>query len=252
MSSEIGGRLAGRRILVTGAASGIGAATARLFAQEGAALALLDVQADLLAGVARETGGQAIALDLLDEEAITAGVDRAATVLGGLDGLVNCAGVSGAQPLADLDPGQWHRMLGVNLTAPYLLCRAALPHFRANGSATIVNVASGQALLPNAPGISAYAASKAGLIALSKALGAELAPSIRVNAIAPGIVNTPMVEEVLGAYANPDEAPFVRQYALQRVARPDELAQAILFLTSEASSYVTGTVLAVDGGRTFH
>lgn len=245
-------RLAGRRILITGAASGIGAATARLFAEEGAALALIDVQAELLEAVARETSGEPVTLDLLHEQAIADGVEHAAAVLGGLDGLVNCAGISGAQPLADLDPAKWHRMLGVNLTAPYLLCRAALPYFRANGSATIVNVASGQALLPNAPGIAAYAASKAGLIALSKALGAELAPSIRVNAVAPGIVNTPLVDEVLGGYPDPDKAPFVRQYALQRVARPRELAEAILFLTSDASSFVTGTVLAVDGGRTFH
>lgn len=247
------GRLAGRRILVTGAASGIGAATARLFAAEGAALALLDVQAEALDGVAGDIGATAIVVDLLDGAAIAAGVARAATSLGGLDGVVNCAGISGSAPLADLDAGLWQRMMAINLTAPYLLCRAALPHLRAAaGIATIVNIASGQALLPNAPGVSAYAASKAGLVAFTKALASELAPAIRANAVAPGVVATPMTREILGQYANPDDAPFVRQYALQRVARPEEIAHAILFLSSAASSYVTGTVLPVDGGRTFH
>ncbi|CAN5172517.1 SDR family NAD(P)-dependent oxidoreductase [soil metagenome] len=245
-------RLAGRRMIVTGAASGIGAATARLLAREGAALALFDVQAELLEAIAKETDATAIALNLLDEAAIAAGVEQAAAALGGLDGLVNCAGISGSAPLADLDPALWQRMMGINLTAPYLLCRAALPHLKASGTATIVNIASGQALLPNAPGVSAYAASKAGLIAFTKALASELAPSIRADAVATGIVATPMTKEILGNYANPDDAPFVRQYAMQRVARPEEIAEAILFLSSAASSYVTGTVLAVDGGRTFH
>ncbi|MBA3055934.1 MAG: SDR family oxidoreductase [Sphingomonadales bacterium] len=246
------GRLAGRRIIVTGAASGIGAATARLFAKEGATLALFDVQREKLAAVAGETGGEAIAFDLMDESAIAPAVERAAAAMGGIDGLVNCAGVAGGAPLGEMEPANWHLTMGVNLTAPYLICRAALPHLQAGGAATIVNIASGQGLLPNGPGVSAYAASKAGLIAFTKALASELAPAVRSNAVAPGIVNTPLVEAVLGNYANPDDAPFVRQYALQRVARPEELAEAILFLTSDASSYVTGTVLAVDGGRTFH
>lgn len=246
------GQFAGRRIIVTGAASGIGAATARLLAREGAALALFDIQAEALKAVAQETGGTAIAFDLLDEAAIVDGVARAAAALGGLDGLINCAGIAGNATLADLDSARWNRMLGINLTAPYLLCREVLPHLKASKTGTIVNIASGQALLPNAPGASAYAASKAGLVALTKALASELAPSIRVNAIAPGVVLTPMTREVLAGYDNPDDAPFVRQYALQRVAQPEEIAEAILFLSSPASSYVTGTVLAVDGGRTFH
>lgn len=246
------GRLAGRRIIVTGAASGIGAATARLFAQEGAKLALFDIQREKLAAVAADTGGEPITIDLVDEAAIAPAVERAAAAMGGIDGLVNCAGVVGGAPLGEMEPAIWHQTIAVNLNAPYLICRAALPHLQASGAATIVNIASGQGLLPNGPGVSAYAASKAGLIAFTKALASELAPAIRANSIAPGIVNTPLVEEVLGNYANPDDAPFVRQYALQRVARPEELAEAILFLTSDASSYVTGTVLAVDGGRTFH
>jgi NAD(P)-dependent dehydrogenase (short-subunit alcohol dehydrogenase family) len=245
-------RLAGRRALITGAASGIGRATAELFTAEGAAVALLDRDGAALAEVAAATGGTALEADLLDEAAILAAVEAAATAMGGIDGLVNCAGIAGSMPLDALDRETWDHFVAINLTAPYILCRAALPHLRARNGATIVNIASGQALLPNAPGIAAYAASKAGLVAFTKALGAELAPRVRANVVAPGIVDTPMVRSVLGGYANPDDAPFVQQYAMKRVAQPNELAEAILFLTSDASSYVTGTVLAVDGGRTYH
>jgi len=251
-SAKASGRLAGRRVLITGAASGIGAATARLFAQEGAALALLDIQAELLEQVAREVGGTAIPVDLLDETATPLAVERAAEALGGLDGVINCAGVADNRRLEEWTLPAWHRVIGVNLTAPFLVCQAALPHLRQVGSATIVTIASGTGLLPTGAGVSAYAASKAGVIALMKAYAGELAPHIRANAIAPGIVNTPMVSMVLGGYDNPDDAPFVQQYALKRVAAPEELARACLFLTSTESSFVTGTVLAVDGGRTFH
>jgi NAD(P)-dependent dehydrogenase (short-subunit alcohol dehydrogenase family) len=245
-------KLAGRRILITGAASGIGRATAELFAREGAALALLDRSDDLLRSAAQASGGTAVLADLTDEAQLLAAVAKAAQAMGGIDGIVNGAGIAGSQPLDALDRESWDRFVAINLTAPYLICRAALPHLQVTGNATIVNIASGQALLPNAPGIAAYAATKAGLVAFTKALGAELAPGIRANVVAPGIVDTPMVQGVLGGYARPDDAPFVQQYAMKRVARPSELAEAILFLSSEASSYVTGTVLAVDGGRTFH
>lgn len=246
------GRLAGRKILITGAASGIGAATARLFAAEGAATALLDSQADRLAEVARETGGTALPVNLLDEAATVAAVKAAAAALGGLDGVVNVAGVADGGPLAELSMASWHKVIGINLTAPFVICQAALPWLRAAGKATIVTVGSGAGLLPTGPGVSAYAASKAGVMALMKAFGAELAPTIRANAIAPGIVETPMVQHIFAGQANPDDAPFVQQYAMKRVARPEELASAALFLTSDESSFVTGTILAVDGGRTYH
>lgn len=243
--------LGNRLILITGAASGIGLATARLFAKQGAKLVLLDRDEAALAAAADETGGVSVAVDLFDRNAAVAAVETAALRLGGLDGLVNCAGIAGSMPLDELDPDSWDRFIGINLTAPYLVCRTALPFLRKRPGSTIVNIASGQALLPNAPGIAAYAASKAGLVAFTKALGAELAPAIRANTIAPGIVATPLVANVLGE-GDPDAAPFVQQYAMRRVARPEEIADAILFLSSPASSYITGTVLAVDGGRTYH
>lgn len=247
------GSLADRRILVTGAASGIGRATAELFKEEGARLALVDCDAERLSAVAAGTAAAAEIVDLADEPVIGPAIHRLAEGLGGLDGVVNCAGIGAGAMLEDLDAAYWCRVLAINLTAPYAVCRAALPWLRAAREATIVNIASAQALLPNTPGASVYAASKGGLVAFTKAIAAELAPSIRANVVCPGVTRTPMTEaSLLKGYDQPNDAPFVKTYAMKRVAQPRELAQAILFLTSAASSFVTGATLAVDGGRSFH
>jgi NAD(P)-dependent dehydrogenase (short-subunit alcohol dehydrogenase family) len=142
----------------------------------------------------------------------------------------------------------WNRVLAVNLTAPFLLCREAIPHLRQAGGGTIVNVASGQGLVPSAPGLSAYAASKGGLVTFSKAMALELAPDIRVNAICPGVVDTPLLPPQMREAAGAPESG----YALKRVGEPEEIAAGILFLTSRESAFVTGIALAVDGGRTYH
>jgi NAD(P)-dependent dehydrogenase (short-subunit alcohol dehydrogenase family) len=252
MSEGTTGALNGRRIYLTGAASGIGRATAELFVAEGATVALVDVQVDALAEVAEATGSWSRVVDLRDRVSTAASVDAAAVALGGLDGVVNCAGMAGSMPLAEMTDEVWDAIMDVNLNAPFVVCRAAIPHLLASDRpATIVNVASGQALLPSA-GAGAYASSKAGVASLSKVLGAELSPQVRSNAVCPGIVQTPMTQFILDGYDNPDDAPFVAQYAMGRVAQPLELAQVILFLTSDASSFVTGSVVAADGGRTFH
>lgn len=249
--SDSSGQLSGRRILITGGASGIGRATAMLFRRAGAAVGVLDIDAAGLAAIEAEAGVVTALCDLTDGPGIAGSVDAIAEALGGLDGVVNCAGISRMAPLEDISPEVWRTIMAVNLDAPYLVCRAALRWLEAAGSGTIVTVASGQALLPNAPGGTAYAASKAGVMAFTKALAAELAPRVRCNVLCPGIVDTPMVENLLGD-GSPDDAPFLRQYALRRAARPEEMAEVLLFLTSDASSYVTGAALAADGGRTFH
>jgi NAD(P)-dependent dehydrogenase (short-subunit alcohol dehydrogenase family) len=236
------GRLRERRILITGAASGIGRRTALLFAAEGAALTLLDRNAEALADIAGETNGLAVAADVTDEASVTQAITQGAEAMGGIDGIVNAAGIVIRGSVLDISVEDFRRVIDVNLTGIYVVVRCALPWLTKAASATIVNIASGQGLLPNAPEMTAYAASKGGVVNLTRALAAELAP-IRVNSICPGMVNTPMTHGGQG-----DVTP----YALKRVADPLEIAHALLFLTSKESSFITGAALAVDGGRTFH
>lgn len=245
-------RFQGRRIYLTGAASGIGLATAQLLAEGGAKLALADVNAAGLELAAAATGGRACAVDLRDGAAIDASVAEAAAALGGLDGVINCAGLAHGARLEALDPPEWDAIIAVNLTAPYRVCRAALPWLRGEACASIVNVASGVALLPTGPGASVYAASKGGLLSFTKALARELAPDIRANAVCPGLAKTPMTAHILDGGTALDPTAFVSSYAMQRAAEPLEIAEAIAFLASSEASYITGIVLVADGGRTFH
>jgi len=237
------GRLEGRRILITGAASGIGQRTAVLFAAEGAALTLLDCDRKRLASVARETGGIAVEADVTQEASVARAVEQGAGAMGGIDGVVNAAGIVIYGSVLDVGVADWKLVLDVNLTGTYIVIRCCLPWLAKAPFATIVNIASGQGLLPNTPNMTAYAASKGGVVNLTRALAAELAPSMRVNSVCPGMVDTPMTARLRRE---------VDRYALKRIAEPLEIAQAILFLTGTESSFVTGAALAINGGRTFH
>jgi NAD(P)-dependent dehydrogenase (short-subunit alcohol dehydrogenase family) len=237
------GRLRGRRVIITGAASGIGRQTAAVFAAEEAQLGLLDRDAAGVARIAQELGGLGLTVDITDESAVQTAIAEAAAKMGGIDGVVNAAGIMTVGPVIDTPAAQFRKLIDVNLTGTYIVTRACLPWLIENVSATVVNIASAQGLLPNAPEHTAYAASKGGVVNLSRALAAELAPKVRVNTVCPGMVDTPMADAFR---ANVDN------YALKRLAVPDEIAQAILFLTSQNSSYITGAALAVDGGRSFH
>lgn len=242
-SPRAGHRLDGRRIVITGAGSGIGRRTARLFAEEGAALTLIDLDSDAVTGSAREIGANGFAVDVTDEAAVTRAVNEGAQSMGGVDGVVNAAGVMHRGSVRDVDAATWRRVIDINLVGTYIVVRACLPWLARGQGATIVNIGSGQGLLPNVPNRTAYAASKAGVITLTRALAAELAPTIRANCVCPGLVDTPMANGVRGNTGN---------YALGRLADPLEIAHAILFLSGPESTYVTGATLAVDGGRTFH
>jgi len=237
------GRLEGRRILITGAASGIGRRTAALFAAEGAALTLLDLNREGLAEIARETRILGVEADVTQEAAVSRAVEQGAAAMGGVDGVVNAAGIVIHGSVLDVGVAAWQHVLDVNLTGTYIVVRCCLPWLTKAPFATIINIASGQGLLPNTPNTTAYAASKGGVVNLTRALAAELAPSIRVNSVCPGMVDTPMT---VGLQQTVD------RYAMKRIADPLEIAQAILFLTGTESSFITGAALAVDGGRTFH
>jgi NAD(P)-dependent dehydrogenase (short-subunit alcohol dehydrogenase family) len=245
-------RLTGRRIIITGGASGIGRATAMLFAREGAAVAVLDSSIDAASATASAIDGVAIAVDVADAASVAAAVRQAADAMGGVDGLVNAAGIFSPAGLAETPPGLFARTLAVNLTGTFLMVQAVAPLIRAAGKGTIVNIGSGVGLTPTGPGSTAYVASKGGVIAMTKAIAMELAPDIRVNVVCPGAVETAMTAGFLRNAAGEVDPAISGRYALKRAAAPEELAAAILFLTSDEASFVTGIALPVDGGRTFH
>jgi NAD(P)-dependent dehydrogenase (short-subunit alcohol dehydrogenase family) len=246
----------GLRFVVSGGASGIGLSVARLAVERGARVALLDRDAAGLATACAALGDSALPLvcDVADAQAVQAAVDTAARWLGGVDALVNSAGIDSLKPLEQTDDAEWARMLAVNLTGPMLLCRAAMPHLRAAGGGSIVNISSGAGLRP-LPNRTAYCATKAAVIMFGKALSIEAAADgIRVNAVCPGAIDTPLFRTSYEHSDDPERTlDEIRQrYALGRVAAPEEVAEAVLYLSGPGASYITGTALAVDGGRTFH
>ena len=235
-----------RRILITGAGSGIGKATAELFAAEGAKLALLDINEDTIAELVESLGGVAVTADVRDEQSVDDAVAKAADALGGLDGLVNAAGVGIYSSLEDMDLDLWRKVIDINLTGTFVVCKAILPFLQQAEEATIVNIASGAATRAGT-GRSAYTASKAGVIAFTRAIAGELAPKIRANAMLPGAVETPLLQ---GVTSDPAARKALEaRYAMKRVGQPEEIAQAILFMTSKQSSFMTGSPMLVDGGQ---
>lgn len=245
-----------RRFIVSGGASGIGLAVARLAVERGARVVLLDHDASRVQASAEALGDAALPLvcDVTDSEAVMAAMNHAVDWLGGLDALVNSAGIDSLKPLEQTGDDEWARTLAVNLTGPMLTCRAAMPHLRAAGGGSIVNIASGAGLRP-LPNRTAYCATKAAVIMFAKALSIEAAADgIRVNAVCPGAIDTPLFRSSYERSEDPEGAlEEIRQrYALGRVAAPEEVAEAVLYLSGPGASYITGTALAVDGGRTFH
>lgn len=238
-------RFAGRSVLVTGGASGIGEATCRLFAAEGATVTVLDRNEQGAHRVADAVGGRAVVADVRDAEAVNRAVLDAAEAMGGLTDLVNNAGAGMAKPLIDYTDKEWALLIGVNLTGTFHGIRAAAPIMLEAGGGSIVNNASLTGIRPTR-GEGPYSAAKAGVLNLTQTAAVELAPSVRVNAVAPGMVHTPLTDIVV---ANDDWRSAAESGTpLGRVGTAEEVAQVIAFLASDAASYVTGQTVVVDGG----
>jgi NAD(P)-dependent dehydrogenase (short-subunit alcohol dehydrogenase family) len=245
--------LSGMVALVTGAGAGLGEAIALAFARAGATLALLDLDQPS-ARAALETAGSkgiAVAADVADEEQVAQAIDTVEREVGPVDVVVNNAGIGGVgppKPLHETTPDEWERVLAVNLTGPYRVCRRVLPTMMARRTGVIVNVASAAGVVALA-GRSPYTASKAALIHLTRNLAVEYADhGIRANALCPGWMDTGLTRWRL---QDPEAAArIVAPVPMGRVAQPAELAEAALFLASDSSRYMTGQILVVDGGWT--
>ena len=251
--SETNGRLAGKVAAVTGGGSGIGRAVALRFGAEGAAVVVADVLGDAAESVAKEIeagGGRAVgmAVDVSDPAQAQAMVDRAVSEFGGLDVLMTAAGVLSFGSAPETDPDSWNRVIGINLTGTFLCARAAIPRMIERGGGSIVTVSSSTGAHDASPGNVGYVSSKGGVAMLTKAMAVDHArEGVRVNAIAPGPTETPMLASVM----TPEEMKaFGEAMPIGRLAQPEELAAAALFLASDEASYVTGAVFAVDGGQT--
>ncbi len=246
-------QLSGKVAIVTGASSGIGHATARLFAREGASVVVSArrlAELDLLVTAIELEGGQAIALagDVGDEALARALVDTALTRFGGLDIAFNNAGITGEPAaVADIPTDAWRAILDTNLTSAYLGAKYQLPAMVKRGGGSIIFTSSFVGSTVGFPGMGAYAASKAGLIGLMQVIAVEYAAhGIRANALLPGGTDTPMGRS---SASTPEALAFVEGLnAFKRLARPEEIARSALYLASDASSFSTGTSLLVDGG----
>jgi NAD(P)-dependent dehydrogenase (short-subunit alcohol dehydrogenase family) len=248
----VDGRLAGRVAVVTGAGSGIGLATVRRFASEGARVVAVDLDPDSGQAAADEVGGVFVGCDVSSEEAVSALFARVVQDLGRVDIAFNNAGISPPDDDSILVTGldAWERVLRVNTTSVYLCCKYAIPIMQGQGKGSIINTASFVALMGAATSQIAYTASKGGVLAMTRELGVQFArEGIRVNALCPGPVATPLLMELFAK--DPERAARrLVHVPMGRFAQPDEIAATVAFLASDDASFITASTFLVDGGLT--
>lgn len=252
-------RFEGRTVVVTGGGGGIGGATCRRFAQEGARVAALDLNpeaAEKVAALIRADGGQAQALrcDITDRASVDAAVRAVQDQLGPIDVLVNNAGWDVFRPFTKTEPAQWDKLIAINLTGALHMHHAVLPGMAARKAGRIVNIASDAARVGSS-GEAVYAACKGGLVAFSKTIAREHARhGITVNVVCPGPTDTALFADYKEGAGNPEKLmeAFTRSIPLGRIGQPGDLPGAILFFASDDAAYVTGQVLSVSGGLTMN
>jgi len=233
-----------KSLLLHGACGGIGRAVSRLFRDCGADVFLVDRDETALREVAAELGGCSkkwAAIDVTQPQEVTTATNAAVSMLGKIDYLVNSAGIYSGIPVASMEDAEWHKSIGVNLDGVFFACRAAIPSLAEGGA--IVNIAS----LSGHRGDrnhAHYSAAKAGVLGFSKTLAHELAPRVRVNAISPGVIETPMAMKQIAG----EKDRILNNTPLRRLGTPKDIANAVAFLCSDASAFITGEVLHVNGG----
>jgi len=236
--------------IVTGGSSGIGRAIVELFAKEGAKVVIADMQESDMVETVKHGWTKYVRTDVRECAQVQRLVEACVNEFGGIDIVCNDAGVGQNQPVVDTTEEDWDKIVDTNLKGVFLVCKYALPHMVKRKSGTIVNISS-QLGLTALPGRGAYCASKAGVILLTKVLALEYAQrNIRVNCVCPGPIQTPMLEFTHSQDVDPAESKrnLLSMVPLARIGMPEEIAQAVLFLVSDRSSYVTGQYLIVDGG----
>ena len=244
------GRLDGKVAVITGASSGIGKASVRRFAADGATVVLADLDEEHGRALADEAGGRFVRTDVTDPAAVGRLYETAAAAFGGIDVLFNNAGISPPEDdsILETDLDAWRRVQEVNLTSVFLCCKLGIPHLLARGGGSIINTASFVAVLGAATSQVSYTASKGGVLAMSRELGVQFArQGIRVNALCPGPVNTPLLQELFAK--DPERAARrLVHVPMGRFGEPEEIAAAAAFLASDDASFITASTFLVDGG----
>jgi len=245
------GLLDGQRAFVTGGASGIGAATCRRMAAEGARVAVVDVDEDRARDVANQVDGIAYGVDVTDFDAMHDAARGAHEQLGGLTLLFNNAGGSSMAEIHEWELAEWHRIVTLNLTGVFHGFKAVAPLIRESGGGAIVSTSSISGTRP-AAGEAPYAAAKAAVAALTASAALEYAPSIRVNAVAPGMIATPLTHLLLEDRGLGREKHMIEKTPLARIGQSDDIADVVVFLCSDLARFVTGQNIVIDGGMTLH